>query len=243
MLRILIISLGLVPSALFFVWTERNAALPYLPIWLGWPWIEGESWSLASRVTWNAFLIAAFGALHSGLASHSIQSHLKLGSWMRPVYIAVAGLSLLLLMGIWQHTGVLIWNIPAPIPAPLPWGLGWTSLMSYAVFGFTLSLFRRMNLSEFLGLTSATQPGAVLVGQGPFAWVRHPVYSLTILFFGLASMMSLDRLLITAGMSVYIFIGYRLEEKKLIEQWGDSYRNYQQTVPAFVPRWSQLWKK
>jgi protein-S-isoprenylcysteine O-methyltransferase Ste14 len=37
------------------------------------------------------------------------------------------------------------------------------------------------------------------------------------------------------GITLYILIGARLEERKLLSQFGEDYRAYQQKVPMFIP--------
>ena len=145
------IVLGLVPSLLFFAWIERNAALPFLPIELGWPWIRLAPDSLALLIAWNCGLIAAFGFIHSALAQRPAQR--ALSRWVpaqavRTVYIAVTGLSLTAVMGLWQHTGRVVWVLPL---ASLP-----LNLLSLAVYwgflGVALRMLMRFGAAEFVGL-------------------------------------------------------------------------------------------
>ncbi len=71
--------------------------------------------------------------------------------------------------------------------------------------------------------------------RGILRWVRHPWYTGSFLLLwghdldaaGLAA-----SLVLTA----YLFVGTWLEERKLVSQFGDTYREYQRRVPMFVPR-------
>ena len=65
-------------------------------------------------------------------------------------------------------------------------------------------------------------------------YVRHPWY-----FFGLVLIwtrdMNASMLLSCIMMTIYFVIGSRLEERKLVAAYGDSYRRYMQRVPGLFP--------
>jgi protein-S-isoprenylcysteine O-methyltransferase Ste14 len=47
--------------------------------------------------------------------------------------------------------------------------------------------------------------------------------------------MTLNRLVIVVGMSLYLSVGIYYEEKKLIAIYGEEYELYRKKVPALVP--------
>ena len=47
--------------------------------------------------------------------------------------------------------------------------------------------------------------------------------------------MTVGHLLFAAGNLIYILIGMRLEERDLVNQFGDTYRQYQKRVRGLVP--------
>jgi protein-S-isoprenylcysteine O-methyltransferase Ste14 len=49
--------------------------------------------------------------------------------------------------------------------------------------------------------------------------------------------MTLNRLALVAGVHVYFWIGSIFEERKLVREFGDAYRDYQHRVPRLLPRW------
>ncbi len=65
--------------------------------------------------------------------------------------------------------------------------------------------------------------------------VRHPLYIGWFLIFWGAPTMSAGHLLFSAGMSAYILIAIRFEERDLVEHIGEPYRPYQAQVPALIP--------
>ena len=48
--------------------------------------------------------------------------------------------------------------------------------------------------------------------------------------------MSLNWLAFAVSCNVYFFIGSIFEERKLVREFGDAYRAYQQRVPRLLPR-------
>ena len=76
-----------------------------------------------------------------------------------------------------------------------------------------------------------------VVASGVFAYCRHPVYFGSILLFVGLSILSWS--IIAFGISVIIVIFYEYvatyEEKLLVEQFGQEYRDYQKKVPKWIP--------
>ena len=98
--------------------------------------------------------------------------------------------------------------------------------------------------SDFLGLASLRAafgggpppPDEPFSSRGILRWVRHPWYTGTFL---LVWGHDLDAAGLTRGLvlTVYLFVGTWLEERKLVSQFGNAYREYQREVPMFIPRW------
>lgn len=103
------------------------------------------------------------------------------------------------------------------------------------VLGIAFSTF---NKKEFLGLEQVSgKSNNKLVVKGIYAYVRHPLYTGTILvligvFFYLPTISLAIFCIITF---IYIEIGSRLEEKKLIEEFGNEYVEYAETVKRYFP--------
>lgn len=74
--------------------------------------------------------------------------------------------------------------------------------------------------------------------NGLHKYVRHPLYSGTLLFaWGLFLIFpSLANLIACFIMLVYVLIGIRLEEQQLRKDFGEKYINYSKKVPMLIPR-------
>ena len=71
--------------------------------------------------------------------------------------------------------------------------------------------------------------------EGAFKFVRHPVYLFSILFLGFRPTMSLFYFVMFICIVVYFYAGSIYEERKLVEKFGDKYREYQKRVPRIFP--------
>jgi protein-S-isoprenylcysteine O-methyltransferase Ste14 len=118
---------------------------------------------------------------------------------------------------------------------------------SYAVGGIIaaagLSLMMVCIKKYFLslsGLKSLYQesPSSELMIAGVHRYMRHPLYTGTFLFiWGLWVMFpSLSLRVMDTVITVYTVYAIRLEETKLVQEFGDKYREYQRTVPKLIPR-------
>jgi protein-S-isoprenylcysteine O-methyltransferase Ste14 len=92
---------------------------------------------------------------------------------------------------------------------------------------------------RFLTVEDAFEPveTAQLHRDGIHKWVRHPLY-FGILLFLIALVLffpSWKNVLFSAISTLYIAIGARLEERKLVRKFGDAYRDYQREVRMLVP--------
>ena len=153
------------------------------------------------------------------------------------LYASASGICLLILVGFWQPVGSVLWEPPgwfrwammATFPAAgagALWGL--RSLGNFDALGVKPAL-------EALGGRRSTGPGAFMA-RGPYRWVRHPLYlfSLIIIWFG--PIFTIDRLGHNILWTVWIIIGTAMEERDLIDCFGDAYRSYRKEVPMLLPR-------
>ncbi|MEJ8841796.1 methyltransferase [Lacibacter sp. H375] len=94
---------------------------------------------------------------------------------------------------------------------------------------------REYELSSFLGLSKETHMPLQI--KGLHKYMRHPLYSGTLLFFtGICIAFPFYKnwyLLLL--MIVYLFIGMWLEERKLIAVFGDQYKDYMKRVKRLIP--------
>jgi len=131
---------------------------------------------------------------------------------------------------------------------PMPWTLLTFGLQVASAFGILVAVSQTGTLS-FLGLRQLGQPqrllpeaeipgapGPNLVTDGLYRFVRHPIYSFTLLALWCAPRVSWNTLGMLLGLSIYLFVGAFFEERKLIAEFGDVYRSYRLRTPMLIPR-------
>ncbi len=71
--------------------------------------------------------------------------------------------------------------------------------------------------------------------RGPYRWVRHPLYLFALVFFWSYPDLTADRLLFNVLWTAWVFVGTVLEERDLVDLFGQVYRDYQRDVPMILP--------
>jgi protein-S-isoprenylcysteine O-methyltransferase Ste14 len=77
-----------------------------------------------------------------------------------------------------------------------------------------------------------------LITQGPFAYVRHPLYATLLIFVPPLVVIWLSDLLFIIPWALMLSVSHyvvRLEERGLVEEFGQDYERYRQYVPALLP--------
>ena len=97
-------------------------------------------------------------------------------------------------------------------------------------------------ISNAWSVLYAAQRKHALATTGPYAYVRHPQYvGFVLVMFGF--LMQWPTLLTLAMFPVLVWMYVRLarsEEQEAIVTFGEAYRQYARSVPAFIPRWNKL---
>jgi protein-S-isoprenylcysteine O-methyltransferase Ste14 len=103
--------------------------------------------------------------------------------------------------------------------------------------GLGFAIWARIYLGRNWSLSVTVKEGHHLVRRGPYAWVRHPIYTGLLLAF-IGSAISLDEwrgflAVVIAGGALWSKL--RIEERWMLETFGDDYKRYQSEVPALIP--------
>jgi len=115
--------------------------------------------------------------------------------------------------------------------------------LGIAVIGILLLILAlgQYNLAEFSGIQQLKQSTLLmpesLKTTGFNAYVRHPLYfcGLLILWGGFLSSPTYLFLVISVVSTAYLYFGTKLEEEKLIAEFGEEYLNYQKRVGMLIP--------
>ena len=98
------------------------------------------------------------------------------------------------------------------------------------------------NASAFIGLSqirgrvnhNLMNKTGIIDKRGILGIIRHPFYTGVLLLIWSRDL-DITNLIVNIILSVYIFIGTILEERKLLIEFGDSYNNYRKQVSMLFP--------
>lgn len=156
----------------------------------------------------------------------------------RSTYILFSSLALVVLFWLWRPLGPMLWSVDHEIAR-----LG---LYSLSALGWLMVLSGSFMINHFdlFGLKQVWQHKRDTVGtdtpqfvtQALYRIVRHPLMLGFLIAFWATPSMSLGHLLFALMTTGYIVVAVKfLEERDLVAEFGDTYRDYQQRVPMLLP--------
>jgi len=198
---------------------------------------------------WSSVLIIslaslAFGVVHTTLAAIRVKNWARrrwgvqrVDRWYRLFFSLVSVLTFLPPLLLAQ---VLPDRHLYTIPHPWVWltrGIQLTAVIVFFVALFQTDVWRFIGLRQMLrgGEPIPADRHERLVTSGPYRWVRHPLYTTTLVVFWLWPNMSVNQATLFAVSMAYFYLGSIPEEQKLIEEFGDAYRRYREAVPRLIP--------
>jgi protein-S-isoprenylcysteine O-methyltransferase Ste14 len=141
------------------------------------------------------------------------------------------------------YLGVLLLSFQKLLPPPWsrllypPSVRSATTAVALQVAGLGLTMWARFHLGKYWSATITLKQGHRVIQTGPYAWVRHPIYS------GL--LLALSGTVIWVG-TLQSFLGFgflfasfirklTLEERWLHEHLGSEYGRYRHWVKSLIP--------
>lgn len=103
--------------------------------------------------------------------------------------------------------------------------------------GLGFSIWARMHLGRNWSGTVTLKESHELIRSGPYALVRHPIYT-GLLFGFVGSAVARDEwrgVLAVVIVFLALWRKLRLEERWMLETFGDAYQRYCKEVPALLP--------
>jgi protein-S-isoprenylcysteine O-methyltransferase Ste14 len=189
-------------------------------------------------LAWDGFLSIVFFIQHSCMIRRSFRARLSNiipSHYSDAAFTMASSIALAAVVIFWQPSATVLYELHGF----LRWmargiffmaivGIGWGV---YALKFF--DPFGRIPIRDHLrGKSHRPQQFAV---NGPYLWVRHPLYFFVLLLIWSCPVLTVDRLIFNGLWTVWIFIGTVLEEKDLVSDFGEDYRQYQGRVPMLIP--------
>jgi protein-S-isoprenylcysteine O-methyltransferase Ste14 len=192
-------------------------------------------------------LVINLGLLTVFALQHSIMARKPFKRWWtqfvpaaieRSTYVLLASLILIAMFWLWRPMPALVWNFTEPTLA--------MALTGLCLFGWALVFLSTflINHFELFGLQQVIHN---LIGRSPaepkfrtpflYKLVRHPLYLGFIIAFWATPTMTVGHLLFAGVTTAYILVAIMLEERDLIEIFGDEYKRYRERVSMLLPLW------
>jgi methanethiol S-methyltransferase len=211
------------------------AGFPLLPTHVD----KGIAAAPGVAAVWDIGLIALFGVQHSVMARQNFKA-----AWTRivpqpierSVYCLASALVLAALYAFWHPIPDMIWSVTDPLGRNVLWGL------FLAGFGIVFISTWLLNHFELFGLSQAWNAWRGAAPVEPkmrtplfYRLVRHPIYTGFFIAFWATPEMTAGHLLLAIGITIYLFIGIRYEERDLVKTFGKEYIDYRAKVGTILP--------
>ena len=180
-------------------------------------------------VALNVGLFTVFALHHSVFARERIRARVARvvpPRLERSFYVWVASLLFIAVCAWWQPVAGVFWEVGGPMLAVL-WGLqlvgAWLTVRSAIIIDVrTLAGLRQHEANSPVEVEFKT--------EGPYGWVRHPIYSGWFLLVLATTPMTGTRLLFAVVSSAYLLLAIPLEERSLRVTTKGAYERYMQQV-------------
>ncbi|MEE9331546.1 MAG: isoprenylcysteine carboxylmethyltransferase family protein [Methylophilaceae bacterium] len=187
----------------------------------------------------NLLLLGVFAVQHSVMARKGFKekwTKIIPAAIERNTYVLFTSLALILLFWQWKPMGSVIWDVSGTT-------LG-NALIAISLIGWLIVLMSTFLIDHF-ELFGLKQAYTSLTGKqfklGQFKtpafykFVRHPIYFGFTIAFWATPVMTISHLLFAIATLGYTLIGTFLEERDLVDTFGDEYRNYKSKVSMLFP--------
>lgn len=183
-------------------------------------------------------LLILFGIQHTVMARpgfKAIWTKLIPPPAERSTYVLFSSAAMFLMFWQWRPMGGTIWNVDSGhgrIALHVLYALGWAIVLATT---FLINHFDLFGLRQVvLQLIGRPYTGLRFRTPGPYKLVRHPLYVGWVTVFWSTPDMTAAHLLFAVGLTIYILIAIRYEERDLVAIHSE-YAEYRRRVPMMVP--------
>lgn len=200
---------------------------------------SGPASPLVEALIVNLLLMSLFAIQHSVMARKGFKqwwTRFVPPSVERTTYVLLASLVLALLLWQWRPIPAVIWHVAQPQIAMALVALSLVGWLIVLTSTFLINHFELFGLHQVANnLVGRPMPTPRFRTPLYYRFVRHPIYLGFVIAFWAAPTMTAGHLLFAAVTTAYIFVGIWLEERDLVDAFGDEYRRYRRRVGMLVP--------
>lgn len=200
---------------------------------------SGAAPNPVGAVTVNALLLGLFAVQHSVMArpgfkrawTNVVPEHLE-----RSTYVLLSSLVLLFIFAFWQPLPTALWDTTGTWAEPVLWGifgLGWLTVVLSSSLIDHFSLFGLSQVWAYFQGEPYSAPDFQVTGL--YRYVRHPIMFGFVLAFWAIPVMTIGHTLFAGLSTGYIIVGVLLEERDLMDRFGERYARYRASTPMLIP--------
>jgi len=201
--------------------------------------------TMARSVLLLVVFSAVWATVHSLLAGRPVKQRVRerfgpqTDRWYRAGFVGLTGLTL------WPILPLLLFlpdRLLYAVRGPSRWLMHAGQLVAAVGIGGAVAqtgLRRFVGIDPLLGKApeagESHQPESLETTRF-YRYVRHPMFLSSILLIWLTPTMTVNLATAYFMATLYFSVGTFLEETKLVQTFGEAYRQYQQQVPRLIPR-------
>jgi methanethiol S-methyltransferase len=188
-----------------------------------------------TAIIWSGWCVIHSLLNSEGIVGKAFRPDSRIRPYYRLLYSLGSAITLMLVYWITpRENDMPLWEWQGPLVVAQ-----WVIWVVALVMGY-LS-FRFISIWNFLGFTAlgigrnGRESPDQLITSGIYGATRNPQFLAGLLLLW-ARDLTRTGLVINIILSLYLLIGARIEEKRLVRKFGDDYLKYMSRVPRFIPR-------
>jgi len=196
--------------------------------------------SVSAAILINLGLIALFGLQHSIMARAGFKQRIKQvlpEATERSTFVLLSGVCMAIAIYFWQPIAGNIWTVENTFAQAALWtayAVGWGYLF---IATFVTNHFELMGLRQvYLYFTGKPYTKLPFTQKYMYRYSRHPMMLGILVGMWALPVMSVSHFVMSALLTIYIVIGVAFEERDLVKQFGDTYRDYKKQIATLIPK-------
>lgn len=185
----------------------------------------------------NVVLVCLFGLQHSVMARRGFKEKIvKLlpQAVERATFVLASGIVMSLTVWCWQPVPGVVWSMETATARLILWGLylaGWSYLLASTFVTNHFDLFGlRQAYQYFRGIPYTP---VKFVRKWMYSYSRHPMMLGVLVGMWAVPQMSVSHFILSLLLSGYTVIGVLFEERDLVHQFDNTYREYRRHIGTF----------
>ena len=186
----------------------------------------------------NVLLVFLFGFFHSLMARDGFKrwwTRFVSPQAERSTYVLQSALFLMLAMWQWRPMPEVLWTFDGSL-ATLMNVLFVAGVLTLLTSTFLIDHFELFGLKQ-VWFANGERPLPAAEFRQPFLYriVRHPMQLGVIITVFATATMTVGHLVFAGSMTLYVMVGLYFEERALLREFGDEYREYRESTPMLIP--------